>query len=138
MVETRKRRSRKIKAWLVTWEWIGNHARRNDKVAAILNPRLSAHRVRDFVELFYMNSQYSLSERLAYTASKRKNPYPARFIRPWHCEIECGHNPHLLARLVDDLAVERDEHGKEAASWKDRRTRKVSHGGNQAALHSLL
>lgn len=137
-METVKPRRRKIKAWLVTWEGAGNHAKLTDNVAAILNPRLSPERVRDFFELFYMNIQYSLTERLTYTASKRKNPYPARSIRPWGYEIECGHNPYLFARQVDDLVVERDEHGKEIASWKDRRTGRVNHGGNPAALRSLL
>jgi hypothetical protein len=28
-----------MKAWLVTWEWAGDHARREDKVAAIFNSR---------------------------------------------------------------------------------------------------
>jgi len=120
----RKRRPRKIKAWLVTWEWIGDHAKRDDKVAAILNPRLSGKRVREFVELFYLNTFYSLGERIAYTVNKKENPYPARFMDiggvPWTGAIYCGDNPFLIARLVDDLAVERDGHGEETATWKDR------------------
>lgn len=118
----RRRRPRKIRAWLVTWEWIGNHAKRHDKVAVILNPRLSAERVRDFVEFFYLNTCYSLSERITYIANKKKNPYPARFIDkegvPWTVAIHCGDNPFLFARLVDGLAVGHDEHGKETATWR--------------------
>lgn len=34
--------------------------------------------------------------------------------------IHCGDNPFLVARLVDDLGVERNEHGKETATWKER------------------
>ncbi len=120
----RKRKPRKIRAWLVTWEWIGNHAKRHDKVAAILNPRLSTDRARDLVELFYLNTYYDLSERITYIANKRKNPYPARFMDiegvPWMGAIYCGDNPFLFARLVDDFAVERDQHGKETAIWRDR------------------
>ncbi len=119
-----RRKPRKIKAWLVTWEPIGNHCKGHDKVAAILNPRLSAARVRAFVEILYVNTCYSLSERMAYVANKKKNPYPAKFVDidgvPWTAEIHCGHNPFLLARLVDEFAVRIDEHGKEAPIWKER------------------
>ena len=28
-----------MKAWLVTWEWMGDHAAVQDRIASILNPR---------------------------------------------------------------------------------------------------
>ena len=35
--------------------------------------------------------------------------------------ISCGHHPHLVARLVDDLRVESDPGGKDTAvTWKTR------------------
>jgi hypothetical protein len=112
-----------MKAWLVTWEWAGEHAKRKDKVAAIFNSRLSAERIREFVEFIYL-SEYCLGERMAYALHKDKNPYPAHFGSlkgvKREGQIHCGHNPHLFARLVDDLAVERDEHGNEKATWKER------------------
>jgi hypothetical protein len=50
--------------------------------------------------------------------------YPAQFgilnNVPWGGEITCGHNPWLLARLVDDLTVEADADGKERATSKER------------------
>lgn len=52
------------------------------------------------------------------------NPYPAQFGMLnnvlWGGEITCGHNPWLLARLVDELTVEADADGKERATWKER------------------
>jgi hypothetical protein len=33
--------------------------------------------------------------------------------------IDWGHHRFLLARLVDDLVVQRDEQGKETAMWKN-------------------
>src|SRR5271157_2366165 len=52
------------------------------------------------------------------------NPYPARFMTlngvPWTVAIECGDNPFLLARLVDDFTVESDKDGKETPTWKER------------------
>jgi hypothetical protein len=116
----------KMKAWLVTWEWCGDHARPEDKVAAILNPRLSANHVRDLVEFIYLSAMYTLSERADYARDrKRHNPYPAEFGRtpegvPTMGAIHCGHNPWLEARLVDHLTVEIDAEGNEMASWKER------------------
>ena|SRR6266550_1087067 len=115
--------TRKFKAWLVTWEWMGDHAKPPDKVAEILDPRLPPARVREILELLY-HRDASLSEKMAWRLQKKRQVYPAKFIDleglQWHGQIECGHNPWLFARLVDDLMVECDENGKENATWKDR------------------
>ncbi len=39
---------------------------------------------------------------------------------PWGSEIICGHNPCLLARLVDDLTIEAAADGKELGTWIER------------------
>ena len=80
--------------------------------------------MRELVEFLYLNT-YSLSERLKYAHHPSKNPYRAEFGQtkaghPWFCEILCGDNPFLKARLVDDLTVERGANGKERATWKER------------------
>ena|ERR1035438_2662505 len=116
-----KAEKRKSTAWLVTWEWCGDHAKRDDKVAAIFSARLSGKRVREPVEFIYLSAMYSLTERAEYARDKNLNPYPARFVMldgvTWEGEIRCGHTPELRARLVENFAVERDEHGKEIAHW---------------------
>ena len=116
--------TRKIKAWLVAWEWCGDHAKRDEKVAAIFNARFSSEYVRELVEFIYLSAMYSLTERAEYARDKKLNPYPAKFGTlggvTWEGEIRCGHNPELRARLVEDLTVERDEHGKESAHWEER------------------
>jgi len=66
-----------MKAWLVTWEWCGEHAKRDDKIAGIFNPRFGGVRVRELVEIRYAN-EYTLSERMD-LARGRPNPYPAKF-----------------------------------------------------------
>jgi hypothetical protein len=118
----KQNRSQGKTVWLVTWEWAGEHARRDDKVAAIFNPRYSSERVRDFIERLY-SSDYSLSEKLAYALEPRKNPYLAIFGalngHTWTGEIICGHNPFLKGRLVDDFLIERQSDGKEVATWKE-------------------
>lgn len=58
------KQGRKMKAWLVTWEWAGDHAKRDDKVAAIFDPRLSGEHVREFVEFLYFTENSTLRERM--------------------------------------------------------------------------
>jgi hypothetical protein len=115
-------KEREIKAWLITWEWSGDHAKVEDNIAAILNSRLSGKHVRDIVELLYVNSQYGPSERLSYATGKKFNPYSAEFGTlegvPFEGEIICGHNPYLHARSVDDCHVVGKD-GDEKLTWKE-------------------
>lgn len=121
---TTKGTYRKRKAWLVTWEWSGDHAKPAEKVVAIFNPRLGAERVRELVELLYIQSGASLDEKLSWAVDRSRNPYPAQFGSlngaPWQGEIHCGHNPWLFARLVDDLWVATGEDGTQEAHWSER------------------
>ena len=110
--------------WLITWEWAGEHARVDKKVAAIMDSRIGSERVRQTVELLYVNARCSLSERLYYAAYRKHNPYLAEYgtLRGarWLGQITCGQNPHLRARLVDNLKVERDADGEEQITWTKR------------------
>ena len=114
-----------LSAWLVTWEWSGAHAEPKKKVAEILNPRLSTERVREIVEVLY-NHDASLSEKVAWRLLKRHQPYRAEYPTiegvPWRGQIICGHNPWLLARLVDDLSINTGVGGEELVTWTDRYT----------------
>jgi hypothetical protein len=127
---------RKIKAWVVTWEWIGDHAKRDEVFLAALDSRLSPDTVRGYVELLYLSQCSSLSDRVAYARSRKAVPFPAKFMDiegvPWHVAIHCGDNPFLLARRVDDLIVNTDAEGKQGATWKERQiNRYVSEGKNR-------
>ena len=114
-----------MKVWLVTWEWAGDHAKVNEdeRVAAILSPRWSADRVRETIELLYVNSMYSPGERLSYANNRKFNPYPARFSSigrvPWSGEIICGANPWLWARKVDIVKVENRGREEERLLWSE-------------------
>jgi hypothetical protein len=98
------RKGKGVRAWLITWEWVGDHAKPPNKVVEILDPRLSEERVRQIVELLYHRDAL-LSEKIAWRLRHRQQPYPAKFTRfhgvDWTGEITCGHNPWLHARLVD-------------------------------------
>lgn len=123
-----KPKTKGLSAWLITWEWCGEHAAVREKVAEILDPRLSSDRVRETVELLYHRTA-TLSEKAAWRLLRAKQQYPAEFMRlegvPWKGEIRCGHNPWLLARIVDGLQIETDAEGVERAIWKDRHDAKV-------------
>jgi hypothetical protein len=123
----KRRKKSKVTAWLITRHWVSDHERHSDEVVAIFSPRLGGVRVREFVELIDVTSGFfTLSEQLSMMWPRHgRVPYPARFGQnadgdPWECEIHCGGDPYLLARLVDDLAVERDADGKERAVWTER------------------
>ena len=119
------KKQRGYSAWLVTWEWSGDHAAVKDKVAEILGPRTSPERVRQIVELLY-HREASLSEKVAWRLLKRNQSYRAEFETvegvKWQGQIICGHNPWLLARQVVDLTIEIDAQGQESATWRDRCT----------------
>ena len=110
--------------WLITWEWCGEHAKRDEKVAEVLNSRLSSEQVCRFVEFIYTSAYNSLSERLSYATRKAQNPCAASFGTlgsvKWEGQITCGHNPHLFARLVDNFTVRQNGDGKEEAEWNER------------------
>jgi hypothetical protein len=110
-------------AWLVTWEWSGDHAKVDNKVAAILNRRWSAKKVAEYVEFIYY-SEYSNSEKIGLATGKLSNPYPVRWDAldgvPWLGRMTCGHNPWLFARQADNLRVEENDSGLEEVLWDER------------------
>jgi len=111
--------------WLITWDWIGDHARMDEgkKVVAVLNYRLGSNEVRELVEQLYMASEYSDREKIEIALNMRPNPYVAEFEKingvPRHGEVRCGHNPHLYARKVRNLRVVVNDEGLEQALWDE-------------------
>ncbi len=117
-MKRRRNKPGRISAWLVTWEWIGNHAKRKDKIAAVLNWRLTRERVAEIIEMIYANEYYTLEERVAFAKDRKLNPYQAQYAAG---RISCGHNPFLEARLVDNVYVTKDFEGCEQLMWQDRK-----------------
>jgi excinuclease UvrABC helicase subunit UvrB len=110
-------------AWLITWEWIGDHAAVEDKVVAIVNYRRPAAYIKDLMEQLYIEKTSSVSEKVAYAKDMKSNPYPASFGDvggvQWRSQLYCGHNPHLFARLVSNVRTEVQE-GEEKLLWEER------------------
>jgi hypothetical protein len=122
------------KAWLVTWDWAGDHAAvpEQEVVAAILRPQTSPKTVKELMERLYAAHEFSAADKLS---ALTYNPYPAHFgsltvnerlpsgatrplTAPFVGQIYCGHNPFLYARLVDNLRV--DNEVGIGLSWDER------------------
>ena len=107
-------------AWLVTWEWVGDHAQVDEPIVAILNYRYTGRRVRDIVEQLYATSKYSIAERLLVAKNPRNNPYPPQFAvlngGTYESSLTCGHNPYLHARIVTNLHLA-EEDGVQKLRW---------------------
>jgi hypothetical protein len=115
-------------AWLITWDWNGDHAKVDDFFVAILDYRYPAKTIKRFVELIYTNRKFALHEQLAYAKRRSANSYPAEFgfieVRAskdsglpdkvtWTGKIVCGGNPWLFARMVRDIVAYVDKDGRE-------------------------
>jgi len=66
-------------AWLVRWDWVGDHAKPEEPIIAILSPRTSGKEVLKFVERYYAAVSYTSAEKLALVRGTWPNPYPAKF-----------------------------------------------------------
>ncbi|MCA0175856.1 MAG: hypothetical protein LCH73_06160 [Proteobacteria bacterium] len=112
-------------AWLVTWEWIGDHAvvKEEEKVVALVNYRRGGEYVKDVVEHLYIAKTSSPVEKATYARNPNANPYRAQFDTrngiPWQGRIHCGHNPWLYARLVSNVRTVNTAEG-EVLRWDER------------------
>jgi len=131
------------RAWLITWDWMGNHAKVDDSFVAVLDYRYSGESMKRFVEWVYVSSQFAFHEQLAYAKDRSYNPYPAQFgtvglkareglqlppRSPYEGEITCGRNPWLWARIVYDLEAYVDEDGNEHLRWRQRLHTRIENG----------
>lgn len=112
-----------MKAWLVTWEWMGDHAAVQGRIASILNPRLRHGRIKEHVEQLYLDT-LGFADRLEVIGRRRDNPYSAKYHTLkrggyyWE-RIHCGDNPHLYARKVENIRSVLDEDGEERLEWDE-------------------
>lgn len=133
------------RAWLLTWEWIGNHALIRDKFAAVISSRCSDNTIEKILELYYVSSYLSLHEQFAYVKSNKHCPYKVQhntIAVPERMQKECsllpqvpfadsmiiGENPWLWARLVCDLETWIDENNVEYLRWRERENISLDEG----------
>ena len=118
-----------MKAWIVTWECLDRQVEASNKVVTVLSARVGSEQVRRHVERLYVDARSSWRERLDLARYNKSgpNPNPAEFVRirvgndnvRWMGRIICGPDPHLLARLVENLRVVVDEDGDESLDWSE-------------------
>src|SRR3954467_8521872 len=110
-------------AWVVTWEWMGDHARVEEqkRLVTVLNYRWSYGRVLEFVEQLYVVLVYTPFDKANVARREKSNPYRATYESG---EVHCGHNPWLRARRVSDLETVRRRDGMYELLWKEPPPRK--------------
>jgi len=104
-------RSRRRTAWVMRWDWVGEHAAVEQRVAAVLPPQWGHETVKRVVEVVYAASAYVPAEMPEAARRGGHNPYPAKYGRipgiredgvresvEYQGEVTCGHNPFLIAR----------------------------------------
>ncbi len=105
-----------MKAWIITWEWDGEHAAVADKVIGFLNPRWSANKILPIIEFIYNQSTSTISEMANYAKKPSNNTYKP--IIDFNTRIRCGSNPYIFARKVEELKISIDKKTKfENISW---------------------
>jgi hypothetical protein len=105
---------KRMSAWVVRWDWEGEHAAVDQKIAAVLPGSWGSENVKRVVEALYAAHDYSPAEMLEAARRRGHNPYPARngtvsVIREdgvhasieWLGEVICGHNPFIVARKAN-------------------------------------
>lgn len=102
---------RSSRAWLVTVE----SPNEPSKVLSVFKAQRSPEFVREYMEQYYIDTYYSLHEKLLYARSRKNNPCPAEYEQidgvSWQGAISCGYNPLLRGRLVLNLQTIRSEDG---------------------------
>lgn len=106
---------RAIRAWVVRWEWAGQHAAVDQPVAAILRPQIGGRRLFGIVETLYAAREYEPIDMLSAIRPGGHHPYRAKW-GSWGGEVICGHNPFLVARLA---RVRPASDGSGGIEWED-------------------
>ncbi|MEQ4540237.1 MAG: hypothetical protein ABN479_14940 [Billgrantia sp.] len=114
-------------AWLVRWQWIGEHASVKRPVVALLQPRLGHQKVAEIVKALYAAAgKYSLAEQAEYTKHPAAAPYQAEISTRG---ITYGNNPWLEAIYVRDLTITTDPStGEENLSFQHPDQFEFDHG----------
>lgn len=114
-----------MNAWVITWEWHGDHAAVEDPLVAILSSRKGSAWMAKYIENLYLSFS-STAQEMAYYANRQKMiPYKAKdpMSMNWILHgnrIICGNNPELYGRKVTGLEImEDDENDLEIVRWKE-------------------
>lgn len=133
-----------MNAWLITWEWDGEHANVDDPLIAIFSSRLSENRIAEFIEGYFLIKSASAGEMVYYANRTKEIPYKTeKHVSingiPHGDRITCGDNPYIFARKVLQLKVENDvAKNLEIITWREPPTfgwkDKYEHQGEKKSL----
>jgi hypothetical protein len=87
---------RAARAWLITWEWFGDHVAVDDPYIGTIDGRIGQQVVLRLIECLYLLKNASRREQTE-IAMTGDLPYRAAVTRG---HITCGDNPFILARRV--------------------------------------
>ena len=71
---TQRSQAKGYKAWLVRWDWIGDHAKVEEPIIAVLSPHLGVDDAKSFVERYYAATIYTPGEKLHFMRQPKMNP----------------------------------------------------------------
>lgn len=114
-----------MNAWLITWEYLGEHAASHQRFIAILSSRKHCSTVAEFVEFHYGINNLNATEMSYYANRRRELPFIIKNSAiindvPHADRITCGDNPHIYARKVSELTISRNnENNSETVRWKE-------------------
>jgi hypothetical protein len=92
-------------AWVIEWVWLSEHRKVKTKLLHVLNPRLNARTVINYMKCLYLNSELTSGvDRLGFLSSKH---WKGRVIQEGP-RISVGRNPYLMGWHVKDLTIEID------------------------------
>jgi len=114
------------RAWLVRWDWIGDHAKVENPIVAILPSQWGVERIKTVVEVVHDAKALTPAEMAHFARKRRDRPYEATLDTvtmdtdhgpinvPWEGAVLCGHNPWVEARQVTVFI----HPGSQEVSWE--------------------
>ena len=91
-------RIRPMAAWLILWEWIGDHAAVESPIVDIVSARKDDKYIKDYLQRLHDVKCLSLEERAATARFRNPHapPYEPKLVFPvgYRGEYHCGHNPN--------------------------------------------
>lgn len=119
---------KKSKAWLITWESLEKEECLFDKkIISIRDARVSNERIAEFIEQFYIATQYNLSSKFCFSSRFKINPYPVKYSNTekngryiYTGQMTCGDNPYIFARIVENLIIYSNDNGEEEIKWSEK------------------
>jgi len=108
-----------MKAWLITWDWNGDHAKVGNPLIAIFSARRSKKFISDYIQQYYLMATSSASDIAYYMNRTNRIPYKPNN-QLGSSGIVCGDNPWIDARVVSSLMIETDDDKDiEILTWQE-------------------